>query len=226
MRYALGLVVALGLSVFASSEDKKPQEIKGWGTVTDSEGDCTVKEEKGKLTITVPGTKPHDLHPGGFAGRMGAPRVLREIEGDFTATVKVTGDFDPPKPGFHGAGLLLWSDAKTLVRLERNRYWSGNPVRQFSYPPLFEYFKDGKYQNTDPKPTDEEFFKGKSTYLRLERAGDKLTAFYSHDRKEWTTVKEITVDLKAKVQVGVAVVNTAKKDFTAEFEEFSVVARK
>lgn len=228
------LFVGLGIAVCplgtSRSEDKKPREVKDWGTVTDPEGDCTIKEEKGKLTISVPGvsatTKSHDLHPGNFGNRMFAPRVLREVEGDFTATVKVTGEFDPGELGFNGAGLLLWQDEKNIVRLERNKYWVSAQKKHYCYPPLFEYFKDAKYQNTDPKPTSEEFFKGKSTYLRMERNGEKLTAFYSHDGKEWTTAKEITVDLKSKLRVGVAALNTAKTPFTAEFEGFSVVLRK
>lgn len=44
-----------------------------------------------------------------------APRALAEVDGDFTAEVKVLGDFQPgtvPLKGlfftFQGAGLLLW----------------------------------------------------------------------------------------------------------------------
>ena len=50
--------------------------------------------------------------------RMNAPRVLRPIEGDFIAQVRVAGDFPgasksvvPTRQAFHGAGLLLWQDA-------------------------------------------------------------------------------------------------------------------
>src|SRR5690348_11002745 len=98
------------------AQEKESQTIAGWGAVTDPDGDCTVKSEKGKLTVTVPeGT--HDLNP--RLGGMAAPRVLREVEGDFTVQVKVTGDFTPgdkaaadSTSSFNGAGLLVWQDAK------------------------------------------------------------------------------------------------------------------
>ena len=48
--------------------------------------------------------------------------------------------------------------------------------------------------STRCRSTTKEFFKGESTYLRLERKGDKVTASYSHDGKEWTEAKEITVE--------------------------------
>jgi regulation of enolase protein 1 (concanavalin A-like superfamily) len=90
------------------------------------------------------------------------------------------------------------------------------------YPPLLEYYKDGAYQDTDPNATLDEFFKGRSTWLRLERKADKLVASYSHDGKEWTEAKEITVELPTEVSVGIAAINTSEKPFTVEFEEFKV----
>jgi regulation of enolase protein 1 (concanavalin A-like superfamily) len=224
--------VALALVVAGSGHggDKEPQEIKGWGKVIDPEGDCTVKADKGKVTITVPGTN-HNLNP---SLNSKAPRVMQEVEGDFVASVKVSGDFDPGEKGtkpsataFNGAGLLLWKDEKNCVRLERNIYWVTGLKRYNCYPPLFEYYKGGVYQKTDPPPVAAaDFFKGRSTYLRLERKEDKLTASYSHDGKEWTAVKEITVDLPAKLHVGVAAVNSSEKPFMVEFEELAVTPKK
>src|SRR5262249_54041652 len=95
--------------------ETKPRKIMGWGTVVDPDGDCNVKGEGSKLTITVPGTL-HDLFPrqADPKKRNNAPRVVQEIKGDFMVTVKVSADW---KPGdrlrgaitapYHGAGLLL-----------------------------------------------------------------------------------------------------------------------
>ena len=57
---------------------------------------------------------------------MNAPRVLQEVEGNFIVQVRVSGGFpkgaksvvDQRRP-FHGAGLLVYQDDKTYVRLER-----------------------------------------------------------------------------------------------------------
>ena len=51
-----------------------------------------------------------------------------------------------------------------------------------------------------------------------------MTAFYSHDGQEWTEAKEIVVEFRPKIQVGVAAVNTSKKPFTVEFEELRVTS--
>ena len=79
--------------------------------------------EAGKLTIAVPGTL-HDL--GAEVGKLNAPAVLGDVNGDFVATVKVGGKIEPrgecTRPGgfpYQGAGLLLWNDPGNYVRLER-----------------------------------------------------------------------------------------------------------
>src|SRR5262249_30871423 len=42
---------------FAAGTGQHPKEIKGWGTVTDPDGDCTFKEDKGKLLIRFPSSR-------------------------------------------------------------------------------------------------------------------------------------------------------------------------
>jgi hypothetical protein len=204
----------------------KTKTIHGWGTLIDSDNDCTIKEEAGKLAITVP-SGTHDLNM--KVGGMKAPRVLREVDGDFIAQVKVSGEFDPgdqaadsDTTSFNGAGLLLWQDEKNYLRLERNAWWSRQDKATACYSPLIEYYLDGEYQGTRPKVDSAEFFKASSTWLKLERRGDKVTASYSHDGQEWTMAKEIMVEIPQRIQVGVAAVNTSKKPFAVEFEEFRV----
>jgi regulation of enolase protein 1 (concanavalin A-like superfamily) len=224
-RSLLGILAVCLIVGGAVSREGKPQTIKGWGTATDPSGDCSIKEAKGKLTVKVPGGT-RDLNP-----RTGlqAPRVLKSVQGDFIVEVKVSGDFqpgekaaDPRTSPFNGAGLLVWQDEKDFLRLERNRWYAAAAEKYACYPPLLEYYKDGEYQGTNPDGTLEEFFKGRSTWLRLARKGSKMVASYSHDGKEWTEVKEITVDLADKVEVGVAAINTAEEAFTVVFEELKV----
>jgi regulation of enolase protein 1 (concanavalin A-like superfamily) len=227
-RFLLATLTVGLVGVAVATEDEKPRTIKGWGEVTDSAGDCSVKGEEGRLTIEVPGGT-HDLNPA--LGGMRAPRVLKEVEGDFVVQIKVTGDFKPgeesacPKTSsFNGAGLLIWQDAKNYIRLERNAWWTGEGGYA-CYPPLFEYHRDGEDQNVYPAGTTDEFFKGRSTWLKLQRREGKVIASYSHDGKEWTEVKQIDVELPRKVQVGVAVVNTSAKPLAVTFEELSVRPR-
>ena len=55
-----------------------------------------------------------------------ASQVMRDVEGDFVVTVKVTGEFKPggkstnPKSvPFNGAGIMIWSDADNFIQLQR-----------------------------------------------------------------------------------------------------------
>jgi hypothetical protein len=128
------------LVAVAGADNNSSKPVAGWGTLTDPEGDCTVKAEKGKLSITVPGGT-HDLNAA--LGGMTAPRVLREVEGDFTAQVKVTSEFDSGKMAanantrpFVSAGLILWQNEKNYVRLERNAFWVDEQSVTVCYPPL------------------------------------------------------------------------------------------
>jgi regulation of enolase protein 1 (concanavalin A-like superfamily) len=204
----------------ASLEPKVGRAIEGWGELTDPDGDCTVQADGAKLTITVPGT-PHDLT--GPAGALNAPRVLRPVEGDFTAQVRVSGKFWPGKTGFNGAGLLLWSDEWNYVRLERNM-WLDYKGRYLSYTPLFEYWKGGR--NLNPQGgTVMPFFKSRSTYLRLIRRDNQLESGLSHDGVVWIPGKTITVDFPRKAQVGISAVNTSPEPFTVDFQEYGLVAK-
>src|SRR5690348_634445 len=88
-RHCLLVVLFTAIICIAShAQDKKPQTMKGWGTVVDPDGDCPITEENGKLTIKVPGTY-HDLTHSEGRDQLNSPRVLQEAKGDFVAQVKV-----------------------------------------------------------------------------------------------------------------------------------------
>ncbi len=199
--------------------------LKGWGEVIDPDRDCSIKVEKKKLFITVPGTL-HDLNPRN--GKINAPLVLQNVTGDFTVQVKVSGEFQPgeqttaPKShAFNGAGLLLWQDEKNYIRLERN-VWIGDDGKLTCFPPLLEQCKDGEYAILNGASTTEPFFKSRSTWLSIKRSGEKILARLSHDGKEWTNVNEFTFALNQNVRVGIAAINTSNKPFVVEFEEFKL----
>ncbi len=208
------------------ADDKKPKEIKGWGEVTDPDGDCKIEAKDGKLTIKVPGSV-HDLFPGqkDEKKRFNAPRVLREIEGDFVAYVKVTADWKPGGKNaesntqpYNGAGLLLWGPEGEFVRLERN-VWMAEEMAVSYTAPL--YYREAR-QVGDAKPSREEFYKDRSTWLRLERDGGKVTTSISHDGKDWEKTGELDTELPKKVHVGVHAINSSDGGFVVEFDDFQV----
>lgn len=122
-----------------------------WGELVNPDRDCkTALDREGRrATITVPGT-PHLLSA--EIGRMNAPRLLRDVRGDFAARVRVRGTGRPsgaPTAAeyypFHGAGLLLWQDPGNYVRLEIATELRGG--RPFSYA-NFEMRRDGELAMT------------------------------------------------------------------------------
>src|SRR5205085_3694972 len=97
--------------------------IAGWGDVVDPDGDCKVTTASGKVTLQLPGGV-HNLQ----ATRQNSPRVLQDVEGDFSVQVKVAsairtdiGTMAPgaKSPALRAAALLIWQDAKNFIRLER-----------------------------------------------------------------------------------------------------------
>ena len=73
-------------------DGRGPGGLTYWGEAVDPDGDCGLKMEDGGLACEVPGTL-HDLNID--IGKNNAPRVVQAVEGDFVATVKVTGSFQP-----------------------------------------------------------------------------------------------------------------------------------
>ena len=108
-----------------------------------------------------------------------------------------------------------------FFRLERNAYWVMGSL--FCYPPLIEHWRDGKYAGVNSGPMlAEEFFKGRSTWLKLQRQGERMTASLSHNGNEWIVAKEFKIDFPEDVSVGVQALNTSNAPFTVEFEEFQL----
>jgi regulation of enolase protein 1 (concanavalin A-like superfamily) len=203
--------VALGS---AAAGDRKAQTIDGWGTVVDPDGDCRVRQDKGKLTITVPKTY-HDLTYQEDRFKLNAPRVLQPAKGDFQLQVEVATfpipDADTSSSGaatFVSSGLLVWADEKNFIRMERAATGGG------SAPFIWvELFQDGK--SVTHKAQDIE---DKPTHLRVSRSGDKLTFETSPDGKDWTEVHSAELKLPEKIQVGVLAINTTTREFSAQLQ--------
>ncbi len=221
------LVAALAVAAGSNSG----RVIPDWGEVIEPDGDCTITNGEGKVTIIVPGT-PHDLSSyHGIYKKRNAPRILQDVEGDFTAQVKVSGTFEPGAAGtvpgahpFNGAGLLLWDNSENYVRLERN-VWTESKGEHASYLPLFEYWKNDQ-DLTLGAHSSTPVFTGPSTYLRVTRCGNQLSAAFSKDGVEWTGATSITVEFPQKIKVGVDAINTSKRPLAVEFSELKLTANK
>jgi RNA polymerase sigma factor (sigma-70 family) len=208
--------------------------LKGWGQPIDPDGDCSIELANGRLTIKVP-AKGHGLEA--EANRFNAPRVLRDIEGDFIAELEVQATFDPGPVStsprgypFVGAGLLLWSDEGNYIRLERAAVVRNEPVLNPAggasfrnvQPIHYLLFEERKDRGLVPPLGGFSAPDGR-TLLRLERRGDQVTASASADGSEWHTLPPRTVHLPAKLKLGVAVISSSGDPFTTTLTNFRVL---
>jgi hypothetical protein len=70
--------------------------LDGWHKPVDLQEDCRFDRRGDKLTITVPG-KGHEFAVA--KGRLNAPRLQRDVEGDFVMEVRVGAASPTTKPG-------------------------------------------------------------------------------------------------------------------------------
>jgi RNA polymerase sigma factor (sigma-70 family) len=219
---AVRTLAANGPSGDAASPTAAPAgrlTLSGWGTAIDPDGDCTFTAAQHRLTITVPGTA-HNLIVE-QRGPMNAPRVLHEVEGDFVLQVRVSGAFpagakgvsDRRKP-FHGAGLLIYQDDRTYVRLERaelnldgtQHHYANWELRHAGACTRAGGPRDGALDGRAP------------VWLRLERRGAKVYGYHATDGVTWTALEPIEVSLPRRVYVGVSATQNTSTGFAPLFE--------
>lgn len=203
-----------------------PKEIPGWGTPVDPLGDCTIKEEFGALTISIPASV-HDLwHGQNEPGRLAAPRVLRKAKGDFLLKVKVSADWRPGAKleaaaniPYNGAGLLVWDTDQHFMRWERNHFDSPRSGLFSLQTPFYD--REGKHVHPTGRATFE-LFRGNVSWIGLERVGPVITCAVSHDGKKWYVTDKVTTEFPEEVQVGVIAVNGSDRVFSVEFDELTL----
>jgi hypothetical protein len=182
--------------------------VSGWDKPIDPLGDCRFDRDGSKLTIIFPGRiKASDFEE----GRLTAPRLLRDVQGDCAVQVRVTGDFGPAngrdrEAACFAGGLLTLSaglvlmDEKQVVFLERRILFEEDQGRR----------GDGQFRmhRTDfvalSQRSSASGETGGGPYLRLERRGDVLLPKSSRDGKEWQRWgKPLRLKLPPKLKVGV-----------------------
>jgi TonB family protein len=193
-----------------------------WGTFVDPLGQSEIVESGGRLEISVP-AGAYDLSI--ELGQVTAPRLMRPVDGDHQAQVTVEELPDPgpspprqPRRPFHGAGLLLWKDERTYVRLESAvmRAADDSLVRYA----LFEVRSDGKVAGRlagtalrlDAGPTD----------LRFSRQGSELVAQVRQRDGDWREAGRASLQMAASVSLGIAAVNRATSPLRARFTRFEM----
>jgi hypothetical protein len=219
-RFVAGLLCAfLALAVSAAPAPLSSPWVAGWDRPIDPRRDCRFDRAGDRLTITVPGWR-HDLDLA--ARRLTAPRLLRDVAGDFVVQVRMgSGPSLPAENAVYRAGGLVVTDGKQFVRLLRTAARFGGEVM----PPLCRVFPDDNTNQLwlydDGPPLRE------AAYLRIERRGGSLSFFSSRTGEAWQKLPGPFLSLPRpklphKLKVGVIGEATARGEFKVVFDRFKL----
>jgi hypothetical protein len=206
------------------SEPKPPvlavtDRVAGWAEFIDPEGDCTLSQEKDRVTITVPGTH-HNLNPLPEFNNLSAPRLIQEAEGDFVLRARVL-PFPRPEANtssngrnsFAGAGLVVWQDGKNFIRFVRG---GNGETRRLVV--TIELYQEGHLLRERSLDVADQ-----ATDLRIERHQTSFVFLIRSDipKKKWTEMATWSkLEWPAKLKVGLLAVNSTTKVFAAQSEQF------
>jgi len=160
-----------------------------------------------KLVFTVdPGTDFWQITHYGFK-RDNGPFYYQEIEGDFEASVKVSGSY---RELFHQAGLMIRKDEKNWIKtgiefVDGVQNVSAVVTREVS---------DWSVVPRSNSPA--------SIWLKLLRKGDYVEISYSFDEKKYEMLRLAYFPPKEKVQIGMVAAAPGKLSFPVTFENFRV----
>lgn len=184
-------------------------KLGNWGIVENPIGAGIFKIEENALSIDV-APKNADYN---CQQRMTAPRVLNEIEGDFTFEATIA-----PTPR------LNWSSAELLLAAEPEFYFrigcaatTGNKSRL-----TYEYAERGRPSGVPPFDAQRDLTK--PIRVRLQRRGWFLTVAHQQNGGEWTEFYPLNLrHWPGKIQAGFVVLNTSDEPFTGVFSDFKLV---
>lgn len=156
-----------------------------------------------------------------------APCALVRVDSDFTALVVVTNEFDPgsdvitmpnkarAQMTFQGAGLLVWQDEKNFIRLERCKGSAGGI--SLAHRILVEVYKAGREEVTSYMDVPEG-----PVALVVVRKGASVQFLFAIPPKQLVVFKELAVDFRKELFVGVSATNLSTHPFQAKLERFSL----
>jgi regulation of enolase protein 1 (concanavalin A-like superfamily) len=231
-RSIIVLVSLLLAAVTLAAPVPAPQAFKkGWDEPVDPDKDCKFTRDKDSLTIELPGTD-HDYYP--LRDRVNAPRLLRDIEGDFDLHVRVRMERRPSatstvkgQPSLVSGGFLLIPPKAfglACIRLEFGIAGEGTDAD--GYAAL-------KHQNFTKGRMDARWGrewkdwslpeKADHAYLRLVRRGEKLYPSISPDGEKWALLMAGQYGrLPVKLKVGLAAYSTSAEPSKVRFDQFKL----
>ena len=215
----------LATSVLAAPipKDETGRIARVYGVAHDPDKGAEFRNVGDTLHVSLP-LRPRLLAP--FRGALNAPRVWREVRGNFTATVKVSFPVRAKVPPRHedvpearaGGGLVVWLDATNLLTLTRDeRECDGTPGEYLRAECCAKGFTRGAADYRAPQ---------KAGYLRVTRWDKGLSCSYSRDGKKWTPLGSYAAEWGDTLKVGVVAENSFKAPFEVAFDEYTLIPTK
>lgn len=200
--------------------------LEGFGRRVDPDEDCTFDSDRWTLTIDVPGTL-HDLRS--ETGKMNSPRVVRQVDSDFSVSVAVDGQFAPKNEvieghvACHSAGIVAMLDEKTYLRVEHSavKRPGQDEVQHFV---RVEFRRNGAIV---PGCDRSYFFEGVDiTNVGLERRGSEFIPRFIGRGSGTQPLPSIRILLPPDLTVGLTVVNTSSEPFSPTFSQYRFLETK
>lgn len=202
-----------------------------WSEQIDPDKDCKFVTDKDALSIGIPG-KDHDLWP--KDKKMNAPRLLKEVEGDFDVQVRVDVTATLSKKStaagraaYVAAGLLIIPGEAHVFRHEfgLSRQFDGVP---YYASHLIHKSGNGGYSYWWEGSRGWKLPKGlRVVWLRLERRESNgisdLNCMASADGKKWVVTTTHGIGrCPTKVKIGLFAVSTSSEPFSPRFDEWKL----
>jgi regulation of enolase protein 1 (concanavalin A-like superfamily) len=222
-RYLLLLSsITISASAAPVPKDSDAARLKQiYGTWTDPDKDCKYGLKGDQLKVSLPAAW-HLLWPERQNSTNNAPRALREVEGDFSAIVRVTFPLPERVPEEHwpycSGGLLVWESEKAFMIIRR----SGGEVNG-SREAIWMYHKVADFNRMEADPPSKI---ADSAFLRLKRDGDRIIPSWSRDGKKWRELDPRETKWSPKVKVGVVAENCLGTAVEITFDQYSLTQPK
>jgi regulation of enolase protein 1 (concanavalin A-like superfamily) len=222
--YLLPLLACAPIAVSAApvpKEDDAAELARAYGTWTDPDKACKFTLKEGELRVSLPADR-HLLGTQHKGARNSAPRALREVEGDFTAVVRVTFPLRERVPKanwpYYSGGVLAWESDKEYLVIRR----CGGAV-DGSREAMWSHHMTGTASRLSIQEPEKQ---AESAYLRLKREGKKVATGWSRDGKAWKELDSVDVAWGAKVKVGVVAENCLGVPVEITFDQYSLTLPK
>ena len=193
--------------------------LAGWGEFIDPLGGGRVRVDEDTIDLSAAGISADYWTDVG--GRL-APRVLREVIGDFSAEVTVQPTFNlsqswnrNPDSIYQSGGLLVDAGVQRWIR------WEQAFSRRDNHTLHEETFRSGR-ASVDNRAT-KEWDSAKPVRLRLARHGDLFTTAWQQDGAAWIeSPAQRNLGWPQKIRVGLMVVNPCTRACSARFTDFKI----